>query len=1672
MAELPPVSQRFDADVSGYTSGIEEMIQAADRFLEKNREVIDSVNALHAALDALPDTKVINVIYRQTTEGNAPSGGNVVNTSTLGNNSSSLSGLQNQISRSNSGYQQLIGNNNAASESMDEFAAAALNAARAESAAGVEINTLSHEQIQATTDALNAMHDNEAALSRYTDASADAAMAALRVANSTRSEAEALEDTKQAFADWVAGAEVARGLNDGLLNDNIQLAATQALAAAAMSRLDGYMIDYAGRIRDADVATQDYVARQAMLNEITATGEAVDRSRTDTLLASTGATLAAARASALADEATKVLNGDLGESAAAATASGSAASRAYGFWRLLGREVTLWGGIFGDNKITGQVQLWHILLDGLIETTIGLTEATIGLAIAFATMAPAAMDIATHLKSVWEVSTALHENIPPLTGNFQELARSLAPQVVELYGGALDLFTHKTGALTVAAHQLATGFDDWIAKLDLWSDSQQHTGAIMLESVEVLHQFETIMDNLGLAFDNFLKADPGTVHFLLDFLEGATKVLDVITSLPSPILRTVLALHSIDIWGGLAATAFLKLLNPIGNLIGGLTGVGTASANIAKLGEESTPLQRLQATLATISAGLLNMAAGFTGWVSHIGESMGEAEGVTATATAGMKAAFSGVVTSLGGLAEKLATLAVSPLGLLALGAGIAILVWQLTQADAATKKFVGDMNAELSNMNAGTAMIAISANISQLDAKLNSIGSQFINNGSLNITQGLGKIGNAITGTGQDAKTSGTSWSGLWGGIVDGAEEAGEVINGTWASAVSRQAADMRDYQGQLVTMTKDQSNLFQEAGTIMKTNSLSFADSVGIMNLAGVKAGDGFALMSQKVSNLILGYKNLGVQGGILNSSVEAVTFQTEQQQSKVSALTGAWSNFFSMITGGVSSFDQAEEGITAIGTALDSADTSMKITNGQAELFTKTGTNVSASAKDVAASLFKVSATGEQVTDSFEQAITNGSNLWNSLLTLESAAGGGASGMKLLEQAGKDYVAQILPMAAGSKVATEQIYDLAYQAGYRGAPSFEALSKWIGNTKDPAQDLSNIVGKLTIAAGNLTGDVQNLSTALQTNLSAAMATAILQASGGQKVLDSAANAVKLMDGNVQNLVPTAQKLASQFLTLTGNTTQAKNEFVTFYEKMGLTQGQADQLWGDLNTKGVGAFNNVKSAANQAALNGVDVLKTSLGEMSGTMQQNASYTNGLVTYYDNLASHAKTPLQKNIDDAREATFNFGNQIANLQGPLANGSSNMDSTASHGHGLQNQFDDTKSSAQKMGSYMSGTMPGQMQTGDNSMSSSKTNANRLETAFHDVWSWAGNMARSITQLPESHSTTVHVSGKGSTSISSTIAGVAGGIINLIAHMAEGGVIPGFAPGQDTVPAMLSPGEGILTPHAVQSLGGPNAIHALNRSAKHFAYGGVVGTPDLTSLPDMAQWATSTVNTGEADITKAYQTVLDNSVKSMANKAQAALAAKAKAMQAVGTSGFVHPTGSGASVEALMTSMAASIGWTGQMLTDLLAVENREAGFSLTARNASSGAYGLAQFIDGPGEYAQYGGNVNTASGQITAMFNYIKQRYGNPSAAWSHEVNFGWYDQGGMLQPGMTLAYNGTGQPEKVGGGPSGGGPDYMAHTVVNLDGQKIWENMQQRTLRYSSRNSGNGRTNGIWSPS
>jgi hypothetical protein len=139
---------------------------------------------------------------------------------------------------------------------------------------------------------------------------------------------------------------------------------------------------------------------------------------------------------------------------------------------------------------------------------------------------------------------------------------------------------------------------------------------------------------------------------------------------------------------------------------------------------------------------------------------------------------------------------------------------------------------------------------------------------------------------------------------------------------------------------------------------------------------------------------------------------------------------------------------------------------------------------------------------------------------------------------------------------------------------------------------------------------------------------------------------------------------------------------------------------------------------------------------------------------------------------------------------------------------------------------------------------------------------------------------------------------------------------------------------------------------------------------------------------------------------------------------------VGGTGSVGAEQRYAASLLGGWGWGQGQLGPLIALWNQESGWNPYAVNPSSGAYGIPQALGKGHPY-----NLGDWKSQIIWGLEYIKFRYGSPAAAWGHEVAAGWYDQGGWLPPGLSLAYNGTGRPEPVGA--ARGGNTYQI--IINV---------------------------------
>jgi hypothetical protein len=91
------------------------------------------------------------------------------------------------------------------------------------------------------------------------------------------------------------------------------------------------------------------------------------------------------------------------------------------------------------------------------------------------------------------------------------------------------------------------------------------------------------------------------------------------------------------------------------------------------------------------------------------------------------------------------------------------------------------------------------------------------------------------------------------------------------------------------------------------------------------------------------------------------------------------------------------------------------------------------------------------------------------------------------------------------------------------------------------------------------------------------------------------------------------------------------------------------------------------------------------------------------------------------------------------------------------------------------------------------------------------------------------------------------------------------------------------------------------------------------------------------------------------------------------------------------------AMLRSFGWSSSQFACLKPLWAHESGWSVTAYNPGSGAYGIPQALPGA-RMASAGPSWRTnAATQIRWGLQYIRGSYGSPCGAWNHELATGWY---------------------------------------------------------------------------
>jgi phage-related protein len=124
-------------------------------------------------------------------------------------------------------------------------------------------------------------------------------------------------------------------------------------------------------------------------------------------------------------------------------------------------------------------------------------------------------------------------------------------------------------------------------------------------------------------------------------------------------------------------------------------------------------------------------------------------------------------------------------------------------------------------------------------------------------------------------------------------------------------------------------------------------------------------------------------------------------------------------------------------------------------------------------------------------------------------------------------------------------------------------------------------------------------------------------------------------------------------------------------------------------------------------------------------------------------------------------------------------------------------------------------------------------------------------------------------------------------------------------------------------------------------------------------------------------------------------------------------------------QAAAQAMLPQFGWGMDQWPALQQLWTRESGWNYRATNPTSGAYGIPQALP-PSKMATAGLDwLTNPSTQEKWGLGYILSRYGSPANAWAHELQLGWYADGGFPQIGG-LSVVGERGPELIRtGGPS-----------------------------------------------
>lgn len=320
------------------------------------------------------------------------------------------------------------------------------------------------------------------------------------------------------------------------------------------------------------------------------------------------------------DAATDMAAKSVGAAAAAGSASG-------------------WAAQIGWMRLTATALHW--IVAGSAEFLAVAVPGTVAFGSAMFVAAQGAQMVYQHLTAVWTAAEAtsnmFHETMGSVLGlrsALQQAQNEANPIVWSILGGAINILKSNFQDLAAEGLDVMRVFQTFTANLvlDFQSGFGGQIHSLLADGVRDFTEFGQILGNVGHAILDLAGDMPGLAEVLLGLLDGASRLLELFSSMPGKIVTAYMALEEFNRWGSLVVGGLGRMGLAADTLSGSFFTFGSRTIGIMSNVAKAVPM-----ALAAVTS---NIGSAMTAW-GRLGGEVEEGDGIfsrmgTAVGNAGM----------------------------------------------------------------------------------------------------------------------------------------------------------------------------------------------------------------------------------------------------------------------------------------------------------------------------------------------------------------------------------------------------------------------------------------------------------------------------------------------------------------------------------------------------------------------------------------------------------------------------------------------------------------------------------------------------------------------------------------------------------------------------------------------------------------------------------------------------------------------------------------------------------------------------------------------------------------------------------------------------------------------------------------------------------------------------